>query len=86
MLVVPSFTKNVAVVIVEESMASEKVAVIALFTATSVALLAGVVEETVGAVVSDVAPVVNDQVYSAPRAFPARSLALVVTVALYSVL
>ena len=85
MLVVPSFTRNVAVVMVEESMASEKVAVIAVFTATSVALLAGLVEETIGAVVSDVAPVVNDQVYSAPRAFPAKSLASVVKVAVYSV-
>ena len=43
---------NVLVVIVDESMSSLNVAVIVLLTATSVALLTGLVELTVGGVVS----------------------------------
>ena len=58
----PLFTKNVAVVMLEAFMASEKVAVMALFTATPVALLVGIVESTSGCVVSGSKPVVNDQV------------------------
>jgi len=52
MLLEPSLTRKVFVVMVELSMASEKVAVIAVFTATSVAPLAGLVELTVDAVTS----------------------------------
>ena len=55
-------TENVSVVMVETSMASDKVAVIDVFTATAVALFAGVVEPTVGGVVSGAEPVVNDHV------------------------
>ena len=43
---------NVLVVMVEESMSSLNVALMALLTPTPVALLAGLVELTVGAVVS----------------------------------
>ena len=45
-------TKKVSVVMVVASITSEKVAVIAVFTATEVALFAGVVELTIGRVVS----------------------------------
>jgi len=81
----PELTVNVESVIVEESIASEKVAVIAVFTATLVAVLAGVVELTVGAVVSSSDPVVKDQIYSDSRAFPAKSLAPVLMLAVYSI-
>jgi len=47
---------NVAVLIVDESIVSLNVAVMAVFTATSVAPLAGLVDDTVGAVVSVVPP------------------------------
>ena len=50
--VTPLFKVKVAVEIVAASMFSLKVAAIAPFTATPVALLAGLVDETVGAVVS----------------------------------
>ncbi len=73
--------KKVSVVIVEESISSEKVAVMVVSTATSVALLAGAVELTVGAGVASSDTVVNDHVYAAARAFPAKSLAPVVIVA-----
>ena len=53
--------------------------------ATAVAALAGRVELTVGAVVSEVAPVVKLQMKSVASALPARSLAPVVTVAVYAV-
>jgi hypothetical protein len=66
-------------------MFSLKVAVIAAFTATLVALLAGLVDETVGGVVSVTAPVVNDQVWLEAIAFPAASFAPVVIVAVYVV-
>jgi len=53
---------NVAVVIVPASMVSLKDALIDVFTATSAALFAGLVDETSGGVVSGAVPVVNVQV------------------------
>jgi hypothetical protein len=50
-----------AVVIVSGFIASLNVAVIVLLTATPLALAAGIVEVTVGGVVSGAGPVVNDQ-------------------------
>jgi len=76
---------NVAVVTVEAVMVSLKVAVIAAFTATPVAALAGLVDDTVGGVLSVVVPVVNDSVKAAAIALPAASLAPVVIVARYVV-
>ena len=51
---------NQPVVMVEESMVSEKVAVIDVLTGTSVSLCEGVVELTVGGSMSVSDPVVND--------------------------
>ena len=48
----PPFKVNVAVVRVAADIASEKVAVIAEFLATPVTPVAGIVDDTVGAVVS----------------------------------
>ena len=62
MLFIPSFTINVAIVTVESFMASEKVTLIAALKPTSVALFSGLVELTVGGVVSGAVPVVNDHV------------------------
>ena len=59
---------NVLVVMVEEFMSSLNVVLIAPLTATPVALLAGLVEFTVGGVVSVGADVVNDA--SLPYAVP----------------
>ena len=50
---------NVAVVMVEAFIVSLNVTVIVLFTSTPVAPLAGIVDEMVGGVVSEVEPVVN---------------------------
>lgn len=55
-------------------MTSEKVAVIAEFTAMSSAALAGEVDETVGGVVS-VACVVADATFESPETLPAASTA-----------
>jgi hypothetical protein len=54
--VTPLFKKNVAGDTVEASMASLKVAVIAAFAATPVALFPGLVDETVGATASGGVP------------------------------
>ena len=54
MLLVPLLTKKVAIVMVGGAMTSEKVAEMTVFTPTSVALLAGLVELTVGGVVSGI--------------------------------
>ena len=53
--------------------------------ATPVAPLAGTVAVTIGRVVSRVAPVVKVQTKLAASALPAKSLAPVVTVAVYAV-
>ena len=53
--------------------------------ATAVAPLAGTVALTIGRVVSGVAPVVKVQPKLAASALPAKSLAPVVTVAVYAV-
>jgi len=65
---------------------SENVTVSALPTATLDAAFAGVNAVTTGAVTSAAAPVVNVQVTSPARAFPARSRAAVVNVTVYCVL
>jgi hypothetical protein len=52
--VTPLFKVNVAVLTVDAVIASLNVAVIEVFTATAVALLTGLVDDTVGAVVSAV--------------------------------
>jgi hypothetical protein len=54
-------------------MFSLKVVVTAVLVATTVAALAGFTEDTVGAVVSEVVPVLNDEVKLAAKALPARS-------------
>jgi hypothetical protein len=70
-----------AVVIVEGSMTSLKVAVMLVFFTTPVAVSAGSVELTVGAVLSATVPVVKPHVLVTANALPARSLTPVVTVA-----
>ncbi len=67
-------------VMVKGSIASLKVALAVLLRATPVALQLGLVETTVGAVVTGLEPVVNAHVKSLAMALPARSLAPVVTV------
>jgi hypothetical protein len=62
-------------------MFSLNVAVTEAFVATLLALFAGFVAVTVGAVASAAAAVVNDQVRFAAMAFPAASRTPVVTVA-----
>jgi hypothetical protein len=79
--VAPCVKEKVAAVIVAGSIASLKVAVMFPLTSTLVAVSAGSVELTVGAVVSAVAPVVKLHVLLAANALPARSLTPVVTVA-----
>jgi hypothetical protein len=61
-------------------------AVIALLMATPVAALTGIVELTVGAVVSKASPVVKFHTKSSASALPAKSLAPMVIVAVYGVL
>jgi len=51
-LLLLSFSVNVVVVIVDESIVSENAAVMDVLIATSVALFAGLIDDTVGAVVS----------------------------------
>lgn len=70
---------------VELVIASEKVADIEEFVATPIAELAGDVADTVGGVLSALAPVVKLHVKLAARALPARSCAPVVMVAVYCV-
>ena len=72
--------------IVEGFIDSLKVATMSAFLATPVARSAGLVEITVGSVVSVVVPVVKFHVLAAAIALPALSLAPVVIVALYAVL
>ena len=79
--VVPCFKVKVAVVIVNGSIASLKVAAIPWLIGTPVAAFAGSVELTVGAVMSGVAPVAKLHTKSLANALPARSLAPVVIVA-----
>ena len=55
----PCPTVKVEVVMVEACIVSENAAAMALLIAAPVALLAGLVNETVGAVVSGAVPVVN---------------------------
>lgn len=61
MAVEPCFKVKVDVVIVDASISSLKVTVTIELTATSVALFAGLVELTVGGVVSGTVPVVKLQ-------------------------
>jgi hypothetical protein len=74
------------VVIVEESIASLKVAAIFWLTGTPVAAFAGFVKITVGGVVSGVAPVVKLQTKSFAIAVPLRFVTPVVMVAVNKVL
>ena len=74
---------KLAVVSVELVIASEKVADTEEFSATFAAAFAGLVEDTVGGVVSGAAAVVKLQVKFPASAFPAASLAAVVMVAVY---
>src|SRR5207253_1814863 len=76
---------KLAVLIVKGSIASLKVALMVWLIGTAVAASAGTVALTVGRVVSGVAPVVKLQLKSVASALPARSLAPVVTVAVYAV-
>src|SRR5207302_654838 len=73
-------TLKLAVVIVNGSIASLKVALMVWLIGTAVAPLAGTVALTVGGVVSGVAPVVELQLKSVASALPARSLDPVLTV------
>src|SRR5580765_5404997 len=84
--VVPCLRVKVVVLMVEGSIASLKVPAIWLPMATPVARLAGTAALTVGAVVSDMTPVVKLQTKSAVIGLPARSLAPAVRVAEYTVL
>ena len=79
-------TVKVLVVMVSGSMALLNVAFSLLLTATKVAPLTGLVEVTVGGVVSGVAPVVKVHAKLLASALPARSLAPVVMVAVNKVL
>src|SRR5947208_6594258 len=76
---------KLAVLIVKGFIASLKVALMVWLIGTAVAPLAGTVALTVGGVVSRVAPVVKLQLKPVVSALPARSLAPVVTVAVYVV-
>jgi hypothetical protein len=77
---------KLAVVSVELVIGSEKVADTEEFSVTPVALFAGEVKDTVGGVVSGTGPVVKCQMKLATSALPAASFAVVVMVAVYSVL
>lgn len=79
-------TLKLAVVNVELRMRSEKVADTKVSSVASVEPLAGTVEATVGGVVSGAAPVVNFQLKGDAMALPAASFAVVLIVAVYSVL
>ncbi|GMU35413.1 MAG: hypothetical protein AMXMBFR20_32850 [Planctomycetia bacterium] len=72
---------TVAAVIVEGSIASVKVAAKVVLIATPVATLTGIVELTTGAVVSGAVPVEKLHTKLLGRAFPARSFAPIVIVA-----
>ncbi len=83
----PAVLTRVKLVVVSVALviASEKLADTEAFVATPVAAFAGEVEDTVGGVVSEAAPVVNCQVKLAASALPAASFAAVVMVAVYCV-
>src|SRR5207253_200830 len=78
-------TLKLAVLIVKGSIASLKVALMVWLIATARSAVAGTVALTSGRVVSGVTPVVKLQLKSVASALPARSLAPVVTVAVYAV-
>jgi hypothetical protein len=82
----PALRRNEAAVRVAGAIASSNVPVTALLTATPVALLSGLLELTVGGVVSAPAPVVKLHTWLAASAFPATSVMAVVSVAVYVVL
>ena len=77
---------KLAVVRLSGSMASLKLAVTAVLSATAVAPLAGKTVLTIGGVVSGAAPVVKLQVNGTASGLPATSLAAVVMVAVHVVL
>src|SRR5437867_1667048 len=79
-------TLKLAVLIVNGSIASLKVTLMVWLIGTAVAPLAGTVALTVGRVVSGVAPVVRLQLKSEASALPARSLAPMVAVAVWTAL
>jgi hypothetical protein len=79
--VAPCVKVKLVAVIVAGSIASPKVAVMFLLMTTPVAVSAGSVEVTVGAVASAVAPVVKDHVLLAAIALAAMSLNPVVATA-----
>ena len=79
-------TVNVAVVIVEGSIASLNVALAAALRDTLMGESAGIVELTMGAVLSGIAPVVKLQVNALANGFPARSRTPVVIFAVNRVL
>ena len=83
MLPLPPLTVNVFVLMVEDCIASLNVAVMLLLIATPVAPLAGLVEMTVGWIVSTV---VKLHVKSEAIALPAKFLTPVVIRAVYIVL
>ena len=76
---------NEAVVNVMGFIASEKFAVMTRLNATPTDAAVGSTESTVGAVVSGAIPVVKLHETLLPSAFPAKSFAPVLTVAVYSV-
>src|SRR5437899_716870 len=78
-------TVKLAVLIVKGSIASLKVALMVWLIATPVAALAGTVELTVGGVVSGAIAEIGRQLERVASGLPARSLAPVVTVAVYAV-
>ena len=77
--VTPSVAVKLPAVTVPQFIASENTAIIVVLTATPVVRSAGVVDETVGGVVS--APVVKDHEKGAVIAFPARSVTVAAMVA-----
>src|ERR1044071_449857 len=81
----PCIKVEVAVLIVEGSIASLKVALMVWSIGTLVVPVPGRKALTMGAVVSGVAPVVKLQTKSTLSALPARSVASVVIVAVYVV-
>ena len=78
--------EKLAPVIVVGSMGSLKLAVTRVLAATPVASRTGIVPITVGAMVSGVPPVVNDQTKSLGRAKPLLSKTVILTVPVQTVL
>jgi hypothetical protein len=79
-------TVNVAVLSVPADISLLKIAMIFWLVGTSTARLAGLVEVTVGAVASLVAPVLKVHTYAWPSGTPARSEAPDLTLPVYVVL